>query len=88
MYYYDEIDVRDIDEDCYDEYVDDFKKIYELNKLNKDIIKSIDETDNIKGKQELKKLQEEINQLQEEGIEISEYDLENLRRKYELELAR
>ena len=47
-----------------------------------------DETDNIKGKQELKKLQEEINQLQEEGVEMSEYDLENLRRKYELELAR
>ena len=28
MYYYDEIDTRDIDEDCYDEYVDDFSHSY------------------------------------------------------------
>lgn len=28
MYYYDEIDARDIDEDCYDEYVDDFSHSY------------------------------------------------------------
>lgn len=28
MYCYDEIDTRDIDEDCYDEYVDDFSHSY------------------------------------------------------------
>lgn len=28
MYCYDEIDARDIDEDCYDEYVDDFSHSY------------------------------------------------------------
>ena len=40
-----------------DLYVDDYKKIYELTKLTRDINKSIDETDNIKAKQALKDLQ-------------------------------
>ncbi len=36
MYCYDEIDARDIDEDCYDEYVDDFSHSYidEKNIMN------------------------------------------------------
>jgi hypothetical protein len=37
-------------------YVEDYKKIYELSKLNRDITNSIDETDSIKAKQALKKL--------------------------------
>jgi dsDNA-specific endonuclease/ATPase MutS2 len=31
-------------------YVEDYKKIYELSKLNRDITNSIDETDNVKAK--------------------------------------
>jgi hypothetical protein len=31
-------------------YLADYKKMYELNKLNNDLQKSIDETDNIKAK--------------------------------------
>jgi hypothetical protein len=31
-------------------YIDDYAKIYELSKLNRDITNSIDETDNIKSK--------------------------------------
>ena len=42
-------------------YLPDYEKIYELNKLNRDITNSIDETDNIKAKQELAELQAEIN---------------------------
>lgn len=70
-----------------DRYLPDYEKIYELNKLNRDITNSIDDTDNIKAKQELAALQEEINKLEEEGVQVSEYQVENLRRRYELKLA-
>ena len=70
-----------------DMILDDYEKMYELSKLNRDISKTIDETDNIAGKQKLKKLQEQINDLQEEGVEMSEYDLEYLQKTYDLRLA-
>ena len=68
-------------------YLDDFKKIYELSKLTRDIEKSIDSTDNIAGKQNLLDLQKEINDLEAQGVQLSEYDVENLRAKYDLRLA-
>jgi hypothetical protein len=43
--------------------------------------------DGVKGKQALRDLQKEINDLQKEGVKLSEYDLNHLRAKYELELA-
>ena len=70
-----------------DRYLPDYEKIYELNKLNRDITNSIDDTDNIRAKQELAALQEEINKLEEDGVQVSEYQVENLRRRYELKLA-
>ena len=70
-----------------DLYVKDYEKIYELSKLNRDINKSIDGTSNIKAKQELMELQEEINELSKDGAKVSEYDLEHLRKKYDLRLA-
>ena len=73
--------------DINEEYVDDYEKIYQLSKLNRDISNSINDTDNIASKEALKELQEEINALQEDETKMSEYDLENLRRKYELRLA-
>ena len=65
----------------------DYEKIYHLSTLARDISKSIDETDNIKGKQKLAELQEEINSLEENGAKISSYQTEDLRRRYELKLA-
>ena len=70
-----------------DVYLDDYEKIYQLSKLNRDINNSIDDTDNIKSKQALKKLLGEIEQLQEDGVELSKYDVENARKRYELALA-
>lgn len=69
-------------------YVPEYREIYELSKLNRDIVNSINETDNVKNKQMLRDLQKEINKLQEHSGEISEYELENARRQYELTLAR
>ena len=73
--------------DLQDMYVDDYEKIYQLSKLNRDINKSIDDTENIRSKQRLRDLQSQINDLQASETEMSEYELENLRRRYELELA-
>jgi len=42
----------------------------------------------LNGKERLRDLQKEINDLQEEGTELSEYDLDILDKKYQLELAR
>ena len=67
--------------------VDDYQKIYELSKLNRNIQKTLDDTDVIAGKQKLLKLQEKINALEEEGVELSQYDLEYLQAEYELRMA-
>ena len=71
-----------------DRFVPQYKELYELSKLNRDIMKSIDNTSNIKNKQALRDLQKEINELEQHSGEISQYDLDNARRRYELELAR
>ena len=70
-----------------DMYLDDYKQIYELSKLTRDINKSMDDSKSIAGKQKLKGLIEDINKLQEEGVEMSEYDLEYLQAEYNLRLA-
>lgn len=67
--------------------LDDYQKIYELSKLSRDINKSIDDTDLIGGKEKLKKLLGDVNALQEDGVEMSQYDLEYLQKTYDLRLA-
>ena len=78
----------DREKELSDLYVKDYQRIHDLSKLNRDIQKSIDDTDNLKGKQRLRDLQKEINDLQENGNDLSEYDLDILQKKYDLELAR
>ena len=70
-----------------DLYLKDYQKIYELSKLNRDIVNSIDESDSIKAKERLRDLQEEINALQESNSEMTQYEVDILRAKYELRLA-
>lgn len=67
--------------------LDTYEKIYQLNKLNRDITNSIDDTDNIAGKQKLLELQKEINEAQNSTTEMTEYEVEFLQKKYELYLA-
>ena len=81
-------DSFDYAKEAADRFVPEYKEIYELSKLNRDINKSIDDTDNVKNKEALRNLQKEINKLEEKSGELSQYDLDNARRKYELELAR
>ena len=70
-----------------DQYLDDYQQIYELSKLNRDIANSMDDTKSIAGKQKLKGLMDDINKLQEEGTQLSEYDLEYLQKTYDLRMA-
>lgn len=67
--------------------VDTYEKIYQLNKLNREVTNSIDDTDNIAGKQKLLELQKEINEAQSSTVEMTEYEVEFLQKKYELYLA-
>lgn len=70
-----------------DNYLEDYEKIYELNKLTREIGKSIDDTSNIKAKRELLELEEKIVQAKESGNKMSEYEVQQLRKQYELKLA-
>jgi TP901 family phage tail tape measure protein len=73
--------------DIADEYIPEYEKVYELTKLTRKINNSIDDTSNIKAKKELNKLLEEINEKQESGVQMSEYELEYLQKKYDLKVA-
>lgn len=68
-------------------YLDDYKQIYELSKLTRSINASIDDTSNLNAKREYKELLEEIQAIEENGTKLSEYDLANLQRKFELKQA-
>ena len=70
-----------------DMYLKDYEQIYELSKLSRDINNTIDDTKSLAGKQKLKALLEDINDIQAEGVEMSEYDLEYLQAEYDLRLA-
>lgn len=69
-------------------YVEDYEKIYQLSKLTRDVQNAIDDSDHVRNKQKLKKLQEEINAANNTERKMSQYDLDVLRKKFELELAR
>ncbi len=68
-------------------YLNDYQKIYELSKLNRDIMNSIDETDSIRAKERLRDIQEEINALQESNAEMTQYEVDELRARYDLRVA-
>lgn len=70
-----------------DRFLSDNEKIYELNKLNRDINKSIDNTTNLAAKTKLKEVLEEINKLQSDNVTMSKYDLDYLQAKYNLKVA-
>lgn len=71
-----------------DNYLPEYEKIYELNKLNRDIQKEIDNSSSLRDKKALRQLQDEINRKQEAGVQLSKYEVEEMRKKFELEQAR
>lgn len=78
----------DMNEEVRNSVLAPYQKAYELSKLTRDIQKSIDETDNIKAKQTLLKLENKINAARAEGVELTQYDLDAMRAEYDLEVAK
>lgn len=69
------------------QYVADYKKVYELSKLTRNIQGEIDNTDSVAAKKKLREFEQEINELQADGVKMSEYDLEYQQKSYDLLLA-
>lgn len=69
------------------DYLKDYQKIYELSKLTRMVQNSIDETPSLWIKERLRDLQEEINEYQAEGLQMTRYEVDYLNRKYELRMA-
>jgi hypothetical protein len=80
-------DAHDKQKEVADQYLEDYDKIYELSKLARNVNNSINDAPNIAGKQKLAKLLEKINGYQEDGVQMSEYELEYLQKEYDLRLA-
>ena len=70
-----------------EEYLDDAERLYELNKLNRQLNLQLADANDLLAKQKLRDIQQEIHDLQADGVQISQYDLEYLQKKYDLQLA-
>lgn len=70
-----------------EQYIPEYKQVYELNKINRDIAKQIESTDNLSAQKKLRDFQKEIYDLQNSGKKLSDYDLEYLQKKYDLRVA-
>jgi len=70
-----------------DMYLDDYEKIYEFSKLTRDVNNSINNAPQLRDKERLREVTEEILQLERSGAQVSQYQVDALRAKYELRLA-
>lgn len=70
-----------------DQYLDDAERLYELSKLNRQLNLQMKDTDDLLAQEKLKEIQKEINDLQADSVQMSQYDLEYLQKKYDLQLA-
>ena len=64
-----------------DQYLTDYEKTYQLNKLSRDLEKTLNNTNSAKGHARLLELQKEINEGMAEGNRMSAYDVEFLQKK-------
>lgn len=70
-----------------DLYLDEYERVYEINKLLRNVSSSIDDTTSINAKEKLKAIQDEINLAAEKENELTQQDVDILQKKYELRLA-
>ena len=75
------------DKELSEQYLQDYEKIYELSKLNRDIVNSIDSNDSVNAKNKLRDIQKEINDLQANNVKLTQYETDEIRARYELRLA-
>lgn len=75
------------EKDLQEKYLDNATKLYELNKLNRQLNQSITDENDLLAKSKLRDIQEEILAYQKAGVDMSQYDLDILQKKYDLRLA-
>lgn len=68
-------------------YLSNTRKVYELNKLNRNIQADINKLDSVVAKTKLRDLMKDINGYYADNVKMSEYELKNLQAQYELRLA-
>lgn len=81
-------DAYDRQETVDNDYVQDYEKYYALQKSLRTLDEAIDDTDSIAAKNRLLKIQQEINNYKAEDVKLSQYDLDALEKRIELEKAR
>ena len=81
------MDAYDRQKDLDNLYLKTYEKTYQTNKLLRDIGKSLDDTANLGTQGKLRDLQEEILGYQQEGKQVTEEQMEERRKYYELLLA-
>lgn len=74
---------KEIDE----RYLDNFEKVYEINKLNKEVNNSINNAASEVTAKKLRDFQENLLAMQKEGVNVSKYDVEFMQKKYDLLVA-
>ena len=67
--------------------VEEYDKLYQLNKLTRNINKSISELDSVSGNARLSKLLDEINKKKAAGVEMSQDELDTVQKRYDLLMA-
>jgi hypothetical protein len=56
-------------------YLEGYEKMYELNKLSRDLDTKLSKATSLQEQESLRKLLEEVNAKKAEGVEMSEHDL-------------
>nr|DAZ72837.1 MAG TPA: hypothetical protein [Caudoviricetes sp.] len=74
---------KEIDE----RYLDNFEKVYEINKLNREVNSSINNAASEITAKKLRDFQEDLLAMQKDGVNVSKYDVEFMQKKYDLLVA-
>ncbi len=77
----------DLKEKIKETFVPEYEKMYQLTKLTRDAQKKIDESSNLKVKQELQRVQQKILDARNSEVKLSQYELDYLQRELDLKAA-
>lgn len=70
-----------------DQWLDNFEKVYEVDKLNRQVNGSIDNAASEATAKKLRDFQEQLLRMREKGAEVSKYDVEYMQKYYDLLVA-
>ena len=70
-----------------DQWLAEYEQIHELSKLTRQITTELNKTTSLGAKNKLLQIQAEVNKYTAEGVKMSQYDLDILQKRYDLQLA-